>query len=376
MEGGGGGAREGSCTVEGPERVKLAPGPALPLAVSAALALAYIALQGSYWALIALSMLAVMTALEVAEALQAVRAIHGSRLKRCARGSLESIEAEVLLEAPGLKGPLELVDRGWSRQLEPPPILALEGLGVFKGSYTLKAAPGLSESRGSRLLWHTSLALLAVEATYNILVRAPVKPAPHPASLPPVEAGVEAGAARLGAGVEVEVVREWTPWDDARRIHWSASARAGRLMVWEGPPEAGVRLHVFIDLSRPAWRGSPGSTGADRAMRLAVGLADSVASSGGVLGYTIYTGGGWLMRHPEPAREAYVRFVEALSWTRLDDSASPGPSAVRALREALEAASSVGARLVVLASSPSLCSYLAEAGFEGVVVEGCGPTLR
>ncbi len=376
MEGSGGSAGEGACSVADPRSVRLAPGPSLPLVVSAAITLAFLALHGAYWALVALSIVAAVVALEVAEAIQALGSIYKSRLRRCAQGSVETIYASVLIEAPGLKGPLELSEEKWSRQIEHPPIIVFEGSEVFSGRYTIKAAPGLSESRSSRIIWHSSFALLAVEAVYNVDLRVPVKPAPLVERAIVAEIGVEAARSRLGGGFEVEVVREWEPWDDARRINWSASARSGKLMVWEGPPDAGVRLHLFIDLSRPAWSGSPGSTRADRAMRLAAGLAGVAAGLGGVLGYTVYTGGGWVTRHPGPAREVYASLVEMLSWTRPEDSASPGLQAFRALREALGAARAAGARLAVIASSPSICDYIKEAGFERVVVEGCGSTRR
>ena len=369
MEDRGGGPGEGACSVARPSRVKPLPGPALPLLASAATALAYLAFQGEGLALLALSLAAAMMAVDAAVLARSSEALASSRLVRCASGGRELIHASLELEAPGLEGSLEVREEPWTRLVERQPLVAGWG-GWFRASYTVRAAPGLSESRSSRVLWTSGFGLVALEALYEARALAPVKPRREPAGPPLVESGVEAAGVR-GGGVELWTVREWTPWDDARRIHWSASARAGRLRAWEPLPEAGARIHVFVDLSRPAWLRRPGSTLADRAMRLASGIALAVASSGGIMGFTVYTGAGWVTRPPGPAREALAALEEVLAWSRPEDAAAPGPSASRALAEAARLAEAAAARLLVIAS-PALCERVKEAGLTGSVVLGCG----
>jgi Protein of unknown function DUF58 len=86
---------------------------------------------------------------------------------------------------------------------------------------------------------------------------------------------------RRGVGTELHNLREYTPADDARGIHWKASARESRLLVKEFESEDDSR--VYLTLSHraprhPAAGGSAGPSGGtfeefERAVEIAAALA-------------------------------------------------------------------------------------------------------
>src|SRR5262245_19404586 len=56
-------------------------------------------------------------------------------------------------------------------------------------------------------------------------------------------------APRAGAGTELFGVREYSPGDSLRRIHWRSTARKGRLVVREFEPPGAPSLAIFLDPS-------------------------------------------------------------------------------------------------------------------------------
>ena len=56
-------------------------------------------------------------------------------------------------------------------------------------------------------------------------------------------------APRSGAGTELFGVREYSPGDSLRRIHWRSTARQGRLVVREFEPPGVQTLGIFLDPS-------------------------------------------------------------------------------------------------------------------------------
>ena len=54
-------------------------------------------------------------------------------------------------------------------------------------------------------------------------------------------------APRAGSGTELFGVREYTPGDPPRRIHWRSSARRGKLVLREYEPPGALTLGIFCD---------------------------------------------------------------------------------------------------------------------------------
>jgi Protein of unknown function DUF58 len=61
------------------------------------------------------------------------------------------------------------------------------------------------------------------------------------------ELEASAAAPRAGAGTELFGVREYSPGDSLRRIHWRSTARQGRLVVREYEPPGVETLAIFLD---------------------------------------------------------------------------------------------------------------------------------
>ncbi|MCE4609571.1 MAG: DUF58 domain-containing protein [Desulfurococcales archaeon] len=96
-----------------------------------------------------------------------------------------------------------------------------------------------------------------------------------------------------GFETEFYQIREYVPGDDIRRIVWTATARTGNLMVWEGIMGAKEDVALFLDLSLESWPGSPGMAPADWIMRTSLEISRRVAGSGGNVYYYIYRGNTW-----------------------------------------------------------------------------------
>ncbi|ABM81314.1 DUF58 domain-containing protein [Hyperthermus butylicus] len=142
----------------------------------------------------------------------------------------------------------------------------------------------------------------------------PVASLSEPCAPSPVHGFLEAYRRLVhGVGLEFYEVREYQPGDDPRRIVWTATARVGRLMVREDLSELQPRLHMLVDLSRYSWAGEPGDTPGDHIARLAASLARSIASLGGVFGYTLLRGDVWLTVQPGRAGERLHQLLTQLS---------------------------------------------------------------
>ncbi len=163
---------------------------------------------------------------------------------------------------------------------------------------------------------------------------------------------------RRGQSLEFFQLREYQAGDDVRMISWTATARLGRLMVREGVLDEESRVHVYADLSGPAWAGTPDESAADWIMRLAVGVAEAVARGGGSLHYTVTDGEVLSSQGPLRGRDA----VDALSY-RLSlqgpHSAKPRLHLRRSLEEASRRAG-VESRLIVLLGPGSSPRSVAE----------------
>ncbi len=79
---------------------------------------------------------------------------------------------------------------------------------------------------------------------------------------------------RVGAGTDFAALRPYVPGDDARAIHWPASARLGRPVVRRFAQEHAQQVLIAVDCSRRmAAEDGPLHTRLDRAVEAAVALA-------------------------------------------------------------------------------------------------------
>jgi uncharacterized protein (DUF58 family) len=206
-------------------------------------------------------------------------------------------------------------------------------------AYGLTGAPGLAVSRRVVLEKYSPLGLfVAITEREEILT---IRYYPLFASITQsIYSGESLGLQEIysrrikGVGTEFYSIREYVPGDDPRRIVWAAVARTGKLMVREDLAELRLRIHVFVDVSRPMWVGEPGKSPGDEALRLASSLADSARRAGGLLGYTFFSGEVWFNRYPGSASEV---FTELYNRASMVDPYIVTPR--RSLRRALEEAS-------------------------------------
>lgn len=153
-----------------------------------------------------------------------------------------------------------------------------------------------------------------------------------------------AAAPRSGAGTELFGVREYSPGDSLRRIHWRSSARHGRLVVREYEPPGVETLAIYVD---PAPKDN---RVADQIARIAASEAWDCIRNGGraalwapglrasfpAEGHRLWALLDWLARYPgEPDDDPAPLASEAVVIT-----ATPDPR----LSDAVDAARRRGAR--------------------------------
>lgn len=124
---------------------------------------------------------------------------------------------------------------------------------------------------------------------------------------------------RAGIGLEVHLLRDHRPGEDARSIHWRSSARAGRLIGIDREQERRKRVCVLLD--QRGLRGEPLERAVEQAAALVVREIDSGAEvSLALAGQSLAAGAGDGQRH------AALRML-ALVEGCLGDEAPPEPEA-------------------------------------------------
>jgi uncharacterized protein (DUF58 family) len=112
----------------------------------------------------------------------------------------------------------------------------------------------------------------------TVLVFPRILPMPPGLQAPRARAGQDHDERRRGFGTELHNLRDYTSADDARGIHWKASARESKLLVKEFEREEDGRLHLFLShhIPKPPAPGGPPGEGRDnfeRAVEIAAALA-------------------------------------------------------------------------------------------------------
>ncbi|MEE6282278.1 DUF58 domain-containing protein [Georgenia sunbinii] len=138
---------------------------------------------------------------------------------------------------------------------------------------------------GPLILFRSSLAdLLRARRSYGTYTSVLVEPRVLDA------VGLPAGARRGHVGSDERIahggtdlvgMREYTPGDDLRRVHWSTSARRGTLMVREDADPSAPHLTVLLDDRADSYDGDDFEEAVDVAASL-LATAASVASPGRV----------------------------------------------------------------------------------------------
>ncbi|HWP49320.1 MAG TPA: DUF58 domain-containing protein [Candidatus Limnocylindrales bacterium] len=83
---------------------------------------------------------------------------------------------------------------------------------------------------------------------------------------------------RRGMGTDFNGIREYTPGDSSRRIHWKTTAKSSRLMVREFEDESRRRATLIVDTSCPSeWEAEMGSQSLVQKLDDAVDMAASYA---------------------------------------------------------------------------------------------------
>lgn len=133
------------------------------------------------------------------------------------------------------------------------------------------------------------------------------------------------------AGLEFDGVRPYLDGEDARRIHWRASARREQPVVRLLRPERGRRLLLAVDAGR--WSGqtldASGITRLDAFAAAALEVAAAALAAGDAVGLALITASGPVQTlAPRPGAAALSPLANALARTSTQDA---DPDAVAAL---------------------------------------------
>lgn len=123
------------------------------------------------------------------------------------------------------------------------------------------------------------LGLVSRRRRFAVALVPPLEVGPSPVGVPMPQAALAGGAggeprahSRLGRDL-VRTVREYVPGDQARLVHWPATARRGELMVKELDQPEQPHVVVVVDLRGPA-------PAAEDAASRAAGLAGAILGAG------------------------------------------------------------------------------------------------
>ncbi|MFH0822964.1 MAG: DUF58 domain-containing protein [Pseudomonadota bacterium] len=92
---------------------------------------------------------------------------------------------------------------------------------------------------------------------------------------------------RKGSGTEFESLREYVAGDDSRLIHWSTTARKGRLIVRQNREERGQTIYLILDAGRMMTARIDGKTKLDFAIEAALLLAYGALEMGDKVGVMV-----------------------------------------------------------------------------------------
>ena len=145
----------------------------------------------------------------------------------------------------------------------------------------------------------------------RIVFPAPIRIEPPRPEGNPVETG-DPRMRRRGRGQEVRHLREGSPRDDPRDVHWPQTARQGQFILKERTAEEGSDAIVLLDARRPSIPPEGWPVDFERAVSEATGLALSLLARGDRVGLAIH-GGSWIAPGSGPAHRRAMLTALALA---------------------------------------------------------------
>lgn len=243
-------------------------------------------------------------AASLVDALGAPRARH-LRFQRSLRGVLRLGGDSWVDVAFGWSGPAAgPARRLWWTDLAPAAVVARapEGRGVLAPGAQVAASYPLRPTRRGQVRWSgpvftltSPLGLWALRVVADVGLAATVYPA-DARTAPAAGRGVQAAVPAPGErGIEFAGVRPYLPGEDARLIHWRATARRDQPVVRHLQPERDRRLMLVLDCGR--WSGQRLGEAAEAPTRLdafcaaAIAVARAALAAGDAVGCALLASG-------------------------------------------------------------------------------------
>lgn len=257
--------------------------------------------------------------------------------------------------------------------------------GVDSRSQTQWRTQSLCTRRGVFTLGPTTLRSGDLFGIYSVTVESPsattLMVLPPVIPLPRIEVapGGRAGEGRPRANapeqtVSAATVREYSPGDSLRRIHWLTTARRGSLFVRLFDNTPASHWWILLDMHHGAHIGQGQDSTEEHAITLAASLADAGLRAGQSVGLTAFgddaDGGGLVWLPPQNGDPQRWRLLRALALLR------PGRVALGELLERARPAMSRFSSVIVItpavafaetARAPAWCDRLLMLQRRGVV---------
>ncbi len=162
-------------------------------------------------------------------------------------------------------------------------------------------------------------------------------------------------SSRKGIGNDYYGIREYSPGDSLRHVHWRSSARMGKLIVKEYEQELRPSAAIVLALCRPEF-GSPSRNSLEDGLRAAASII-SLQESLGSLPMVVHPGGGGFEAAAPPT--AFGCYELLARYQAPESPAGTGPAALssstlaRAIADALDAIIP-GSAMIVVTNAPPL----------------------
>jgi uncharacterized protein (DUF58 family) len=126
---------------------------------------------------------------------------------------------------------------------------------------------------------------LRIPGSSSVVVYPLIRPVGQLQALAPTTAGDEQQRGRvLDLPPNATTIREYVPTDSVKRIHWSSSARLGRLMSRSFETREGGDAWIVLDLDARVHAGEAPESTLEYAISLAASIADSALRRGAAVG--------------------------------------------------------------------------------------------
>ena len=112
-------------------------------------------------------------------------------------------------------------------------------------------------------------------------------------------------------------VREYSPGDPVRHVHWRSTARAGRLMIKEFDSEPVADVWIFLDLDARVQRGSEEESTEEYGVTIAASIAKHFLEQGRAVGL-VGIGAEHVIVSPDRGQRQLSKLLEQLAVVRAD----------------------------------------------------------